>query len=353
MSRLFIALFACATFSIVSAAELLPIRGIHFSAPPRDQLELCLKFIREALPKEGVNTLVLEINYGYRYKNHPELASSNALGEEDIKSILQACRDADIELIPQFNCLGHQSWAKQTFSLLTQYPEFDETPGKYPNNEDIYCRSYCPLHPKVHEVIFALLDELAEAFEAKAFHVGMDEVFLLADPDCPRCQGKNPADLFAGEVNKLHDFFAAKGITMWMWGDRFLDGETTGLGEWEGSTNDTMPALHQIPQDIVICDWHYDRAEPTAIYFATLGFPVLSCPWRKPEVALGQLELIQHVRKNASSKIAERMQGMLHTTWCGMVPFIRAYYGEDSSRNKSAIESAETFKRLFAEMRKE
>ena len=35
--------------------------------------------------------------------------------------------------------------------------EFDETPGKYPNNEGIYCRSYCPLHPEVHEVLFDLV----------------------------------------------------------------------------------------------------------------------------------------------------------------------------------------------------
>jgi hypothetical protein len=39
-------------------------------------------------------------------------------------------------------------------SHLRAHPEFDETPGKYPSNEGIYCRSYCPLHPQVHDVVF-------------------------------------------------------------------------------------------------------------------------------------------------------------------------------------------------------
>ena len=84
-----------------------------------------------------------------------------------------------------------------------KHPDFDETPGKYPNNEGIYCRGYCPVHPEVHRLIFDFIEELARACEARSFHVGMDEVFILADPDCPRCRGKNPAQLFAGEVKTL------------------------------------------------------------------------------------------------------------------------------------------------------
>lgn len=34
-----------------------------------------------------------------------------------------------------------RSWAKSTGALLRAHPEFDETPGKYPQNEGIYCRS--------------------------------------------------------------------------------------------------------------------------------------------------------------------------------------------------------------------
>lgn len=352
MSKLFlIAVFLCTPLFANAEPESLPIRGIHFSAPRSRDLPLCLKFIREALPKEGVNTLFLEFNYNFQYKEHLELADRGALSEAEVKEILAACREANVELIPQINCLGHQSWAEHTGKLLTVYPEFDETPGKYPNNEDIYCRSYCPLHPEVHKVIFSLIDELADACEAKAFHVGMDEVFIIADEDCPRCQGKDPAKLFAYEVRLLHEHLAESNRTLWMWGDRFINGEVTGIGKWEASANHTEDAIDMVPKDIMICDWHYERAEPTLPYFALKGFSAVYCPWRKSEAALEQLKLVRSVRKNAHPETAQRAQGMLQTTWCGMAPFVRAYYGEGNPNNKAANESVDCFKTLFAEIR--
>ena len=273
-----------------AAAQSFPVRGIHLSAPQPDEVGLAERFIKEALPKEGVNILVLELNYRYQFSKHPEVVDANALSPDDLKRLATASRTAGVRLIPMINLLGHQSWAKNTFGLLRGHPEFDETPGKYPANEGIYCRSYCPLHPQLHGVIFDLMDELLDVTGANAFHVGMDEVFLLGEDDCPRCKGKNKAELFAGEVRALRDHLAAANRTMWMWGDRFIDGETTGIGKWEASANGTAAALRAVPKDIVISDWHYEVAHPTALYFALEGFRVVSSPWRRSSVALRQLD---------------------------------------------------------------
>ncbi|NWG13334.1 MAG: family 20 glycosylhydrolase, partial [Acidobacteria bacterium] len=196
--------------------EPLPVRGLHVMAPKPDEMADCLRFIREALPKEGVSLLVVEFNYRFQFAKRPEVVDPDALSLDQVKALVEACRAAGVRLIPQINMLGHQSWAGTTHGLLRAHPEFDETPGKYPGNEGIYCRSYCPLHPEVHAVLFDLIDELAEACEADAFHVGMDEVFLLGEDDCPRCKGQNKADLFAREVIALHDHLAKSGRTMWM-----------------------------------------------------------------------------------------------------------------------------------------
>jgi hypothetical protein len=230
--------------------------------------------------------------------------------------------------------------------LLRAFPEFDETPHipQDAGRREIYCRSYCPLHPEVHEVLFALMDEMADDFEATDFHVGMDEVFLLAEDTCPRCSGKDTAELFAGEVKKLHSHLAESGRTMWMWGDRLLDAEATGLGRWEAATNGTHPAIDEIPKDVIICDWHYNRAPRTPEVFLEKGFRVVACPWRRSEVALQQLEMMRELRAEN-----ERALGMLQTTWCGLDAFIRAYHGDDSDREAS--EAAACFKKLFAAMR--
>jgi len=31
---------------------------------------------------------------------------------------------------------------------------------------------------------------------------------------------------------------------------------------------------------VVICDWHYVRADQTAVYFAMKGLDVVSCSWK-------------------------------------------------------------------------
>ncbi|HNR98706.1 MAG TPA: family 20 glycosylhydrolase [Planctomycetota bacterium] len=308
-----------------AADAALPVRGIHLAAPGKKDVPALLAFIRGALAEEGVNTLILEFGYGFDFTSRPEFADASAPGKEDAARIAAACREKGIALIPQINCLGHQSWAARNGRLLQKHPEFDETPGKHPDNAGIYCRSYCPLHPEVHKVLFDLIDELVSACEAQAFHAGMDEVFILADPDCPRCKGKDPAELFAGEVVKLHGHLKARGCRMWMWGDRFLDGRATGIGAWEASTNGTAPAVDMVPKDIVICDWHYEKAWDTARFFAAKGFQVAACPWRKTEVAKGSLAHIRAIRAGADRAAAERALGVIQTTWCGFAPFAKAW----------------------------
>lgn len=334
--------------------EALPVRGIHLAAPGKSDFPQALAFVRDVLPKEGINTLILEFNYQFDYRSRPEFADAGALGREEVAQLARVCRDQGIEWIPQINCLGHQSWAKRTDRLLEKHPEFDETPGKYPENQGIYCRSYCPRHPEVHGVLFDLIDELVRAGEARAFHVGMDEVFILADPDCPRCKGEDAAVLLAEEVNRLHAHLKSIGCRMWMWGDRFIDGKATGIGEWEAATNGTHPAVDRVPKDIVICDWHYDRAPETARFFVDRGFPVVSCPWRKPAVALSQLEQMRGLRAHADPALAGRALGMVQTTWCGFMPFARAYgrleAGGEVTKD-SAAESAHCFRTLMKALR--
>lgn len=337
-----------------AAATPFPVRGIHFSVPAKRDLPAMLTFIREALPRHGINTLILEFNYGFDYRSRPEFADSSALGAQEVQQMVRACRDHGIELIPQINCLGHQSWAQRTDRLLRLHPEFDETPGKYPNNTNIYCRSYCPLHPDVHRVLFDLIDELARACEAKAFHVGMDEVFLLADPDCPRCRDKSPAELFAGEVRALHAHLKSIGCRTWLWGDRFIDGKATGIGKWEGSENGTAPAVDLVPKDLVICDWHYDSAPATPQFFAHKGFDVVACPWRKPAVALAELQHLRAIRGEADAAVARRALGMVQTTWCGFGPFVKAYHALQAGgavEKNAASESAGCFIKLTAALR--
>ncbi len=260
----------------------------------------------------GINAIILEVDYNFAYQSHPELRrGENPMTKTGIEKIKAQCRARGIELIPEFQCLGHQSWAKETYPLLTEYPHFDLTPGAFANNDSIYCREWDPLNPKVNEIVFALMDELIEAFDPDYFHVGMDEVFLLGHPLSPSSKGKDPAKIYAKAVKDMHGHLVKnRGLQMLMWGDRLIDGNKFGYGEWEAALNGTAPAVDMIPKDIIICDWHYEVREsyPSIPMFLEKGFRVLPCGWKNTEATKA---LIRYARKQNDQKIL----GHLFTTW--------------------------------------
>ncbi|MBA2562942.1 MAG: family 20 glycosylhydrolase [Chitinophagaceae bacterium] len=315
--------------------SILPVRGFCIGAPNPKEVDAFTKFIEEELAPRKVNTLILRVDYNYPFKSHPELIDTPSLSKNDVKKLVAVCRKNSIRIIPQINMLGHQSWANKTTKLLTVYPQFDETPHvkmpvkyEWPNADDLYCKSYCPLHPDVHKIIFDLIDEICDAFETDAFHAGMDEVFYIGDDKCPRCSGRDKAELFAGEVRLLHDHLAQKNRKLWIWGDRLIDGRTTGLGMWEASYNNTHSAIDMISKDVMICDWHYERADKTPVYFAMKGLNVITCPWRMPSVAVIQTEDMVNFRKHSSEEMRDNFMGMMQTVWSDAGSFLDGFYGK-------------------------
>lgn len=285
-------------------------RGVHLGAHNDEQVDQLI----QALPKlaqRGVNVAVVEVDYSLAFETHPEVRSSPCISKAKASELAEAAHALGIRLIPQLNCLGHQSWSKHTDPLLTAHPDFDETPGQYPDNKGIYCRSWCPQNPAVNALVFDLIDEMIDAFHADAFHVGMDEVFIIGSEYCPRCRGHDPAKLFAKAVNDLHRHIVGKRhIEMFMWGDRLLDSRALGYSKWEASQNGTQSAIDLIPKDIVVCDWHYEKSEryPSVPLLLQKGFRVWPSGWQPLEASLAFSSF-------ARQQNNPRLVGYLCTTW--------------------------------------
>jgi hypothetical protein len=254
-----------------------------------------------ALASLGVNVLVLEVDYAFEFRSHPELRiGDKVITRGGARRFVSACRKHGIRVIPEFQSFGHQSWAKQTFTLLTRYPEFDLTPGAFPQNEGIYCREWDPMNPRVYQIVYALVDAIVDAFDADALHVGMDEVFLIGNDASPSTKGKDPAEVFAKAVNDMYAHVVRKRkLQMLMWGDRLIDASRYDYGEWESSRNYTWPAIYMIPKDIIIADWHYEPRDtyPSIPLFLEKGFRVLPTSWKDVD---------------ASRKLIEYARGLKH-----------------------------------------
>ena len=67
----------CTALWLDAAPAAVPIRGLHLMAPKSEEIPLAVRFIKEALPKEGVNVLVLEFDYRFQFRKRPEVAERN------------------------------------------------------------------------------------------------------------------------------------------------------------------------------------------------------------------------------------------------------------------------------------
>ena len=324
-----------------------PWRGVHVMAwgpagGPEGLADL-KRAIADVLAPLGVNVLVYEVDYNFAFESHPELRYPKTITKAQARDLVAFCRRHSIRLIPQFNCLGHQSWVRQNviFPLMIKYPELEEVPDLPESRAAKTLKSWCPLHPRVNEIVFALIDEIIDAFQADAFHVGMDEVLVIASNKCPRCRGKDPAKLFAKAVNDLHRHLVKeKRLTMLMWGDRLLDASKKDAGQgWEASNVGTATAIEMIPKDIIICDWHYSVQPdyPSVRNYQDKGFRVLTASWKNVKAAEALIDC-------AHRSPTDRMLGHLCTSWV-LTPgtFARALLGEgDPKRTKPRAAPAAT-----------
>ena len=315
-----------------------PWRGLHVLDSGPGTLPQLKTLIQDVLVKNHCNVLVYEIDYNYAFKTHPEIKAdaTGAWTQEQVRDLVQTARDNGIKVIPEINCLGHQSWHLPPGALLKAHPEFEEKPdgGSSETNigsKDFYCRSWCPSNPAVNRTMFDLFGEIIDAFQTDMFHVGMDEVMVIASQECPRCKDKSPADLYAGQVLAFHQFFAARHITMMMWADRLLNSQAMGYNKFESSANGTDTAINVVPKDIILCDWHYElspKGFPSAAYLTGKGYRVWPTVYKNFVASQQFIDTAQQLK-------SPLIMGTLSSVWIPAAQLLDAFKaGSDKNGDK-------------------
>ena len=99
-----------------------PLIGIHLFAYNNATVdELCGEMPR--LAAAGVNALIVETSYNFAFKSHPEVGNPTAITRDHARKLGAAARQNAVRLIPELDCLGHQSWRRSTHGLLKAHPE--------------------------------------------------------------------------------------------------------------------------------------------------------------------------------------------------------------------------------------
>lgn len=284
-------------------------RGVHLWVDSEIRAQELMRTL-PGLAAAGANVVVIEVNYSFEFQAHPELRQKNFITRTTAHQLGVIAKQNGIRLIPEFNCLGHQSFGGKAEPLLRVHPKFNETPSQSLTNKNIYCLEWCPQAPGLNEIIFSLINEIADAFGSDAIHVGMDEVYLLGAAECPRCHGNNPAKLFAAQVNALHaHIVGVKKLEMLMWADRVIGPKFQGHSKYDNERNDLSAAIDLIPRDIVMCDWHYEGrdAYPSVPLLGEKGFRV----WPAGFLPLKAAKALSDYSQAQGTNVI----GYLATTW--------------------------------------
>ena len=99
----------------------------------------------------GVDTIILDVGEGVRYKSHPEIGIPGSWEPEEITAEVRRLRDMGIALVPKLNfSAAHDIWLKDYSRMLST--------------------------PIYYQVCKDLIDEVCELFDRpRFFHLGMDE----------------------------------------------------------------------------------------------------------------------------------------------------------------------------------
>ncbi len=317
-------------------------RGVHVRLPQRSQSREFARFVDQVLLPCRINFLVIEVNYRFQFRDHEELEDPLAQPPEFCAEISALLASRGIRAIPEFKSIGHQSDGVRNFALLAAHPELDETPALKFGDKRLERRAWCPRHPQLPGLVFELWSEIIKAFDSTDFHIGMDQLFLLADEGCPRCRRSSPWEILSAAVAQYHAFLRGKGRGVLMWGDRLLDAKKYGYSKYEASELGTADAIEYLPRDIVICDWHpaVRKDYPSLAHFQQQGFRTLACTW--PDV-----ENVRAMWRCALTSRTPLLLGFMATTWVEFDDLANALF---ESKGTPEARSAVNAMRLMAQL---
>ena len=225
-------------------------------------------YCREMSEYSGKTTVIQDKTFPW-YKNaiHMENGDGGYLSQDELRGLIQYCKERGFEVIPEVPSLGHCDY------LMMGNPDIAE------RADDPYPDTYCPSNPKSYQILFDVIDEIIDVFEPSIMNIGHDEYYTIGV--CEKCRGKSGADLFSADVNKIADYLAAKNVRTMIWGDKLLKNAIVpGSGPFggaqikmytpafhiqDGKFIGIMPATYQaidkIYKDIEILHWNWGLAE--------------------------------------------------------------------------------------------
>ena len=211
----------------------------------------------DLLAAAKINHLQYYIEHTFRFRRHPDIGKgAGALTADDILELDAYARERHVELVPSLSSFGHLA----PVLSLPKYRHLAEcgADGNY--------WSLAPALEESYQFLKELYDEFLPCFSSKKFNMCCDEVWDLGNGQSAALAkklGKGP--LYLRHIKRCRALAAKHGKRVMMWGD---------------IVRDYPELVPQIPKDITMLDWAYDRHVKfnRVKDFAATGLDTYVCP---------------------------------------------------------------------------
>lgn len=209
------------------------VKGFHLDLRIQVMTMPALKNFALNLSKGGINTLVMEWEATYPFKNQPLIPNRYAYTREEIKQFIAYCTSIGIDVIPLQQSFGHVEYILRNY----KYAALREDQKDY--------SQVCPVEETLNKELFTdLYTDLASTHTSKYIHIGGDETYLLGH--CEKCkkriETRGKSGLYIDYIKMLCDIVVKLGKVPVLWADIALK---------------YPEDIHLLPKQTVFVDWNY------------------------------------------------------------------------------------------------
>ena len=209
------------------------VKGFHLDLRVQVMKMPALKSFAKQLKDGGMNTLIMEWEATYPFKNHPLIPNQFAYTREEVVDFVNYCENLGIDVIPLQQSFGHVEYILRHY----RYKDLREDQKDYsqinPLKEDL-----------AKELFRDLFSDLISTHKSEYIHIGGDETYLLGHS---KESQKKVAELGKGRlygdyIKLLCELVVSLGKKPVLWADIAMK---------------YPDALKGLPKETIFVDWNY------------------------------------------------------------------------------------------------
>jgi hexosaminidase len=210
-----------------------PVRGFHLDLRIQVMPMPALRNFALKLSKNGINTLVMEWEGTYPFKEEPLISNRYAYSREEVISFIAYCKSLHIDVIPLQQSFGHVEY-------ILRHPKYQDLREDQKDYSQVN-----PLKEAGNRKLFTTLyKDLISTHQSPYIHIGGDETYLLghSEESQRKVKAEGMGRLYGDYIKMLCEIVVSLGKRPVLWADIALK---------------YPEALKGLPKETVFIDWNY------------------------------------------------------------------------------------------------